>query len=82
MAALRYEWNITTMKNFLNSWIRGSTNLKLSNMLDHAKSEVHKGAITGMRADGARESLQYKYTFGLLLVYNRSSYPSPVETEI
>ena len=51
----KYERNITAMKNLSNSKIAGSTNLKLSNMLDNPKSDVHKAAMTRMRADGARE---------------------------
>ena len=43
------------MKNFSKSWITGSVNLKLSNMLDHAKSDVHKAAMSKSRADSAKE---------------------------
>lgn len=41
----------TAMKN---SWIAGSTDFKLSNMLNHAKSDVYKAAMTRMQADGVR----------------------------
>ena len=51
----KYEQGISTLKNFSNSWIVGSTNLRLSNMLDHAGSDTHKAAMTRMKADSARE---------------------------
>lgn len=50
----KYEKSICSLKNFSSSWITGSTNLKLSNMLDHANSDVHKAAMTKLRADTAR----------------------------
>ena len=34
---------------FLRAWIVGSTNHKVSNVIDHATSEVHKVAMTHMR---------------------------------
>ena len=51
----KYEQKICSMKNFSKSWITGSVNLKLSNMLDHAKSDVHKAAMSKSRADSAKE---------------------------
>ena len=44
------------MKPLAKAWISGSTNLKVSNLLDHANSEVHKVAMTRMRADHAKAS--------------------------
>ena len=38
----KYERNVSSMKSFSPAWIEGSSNLRLSNMLDHAQSEVHK----------------------------------------
>jgi len=55
VACKKYESNICSMKNFSSSWVKGSTNLKLSNMLDHARSEVHQAAMSRMRADSAKE---------------------------
>jgi hypothetical protein len=34
----------------------GSTNLKCSNVVDHAKSEVHKAAMSRQKSDSARAS--------------------------
>ena len=43
----KYERNIfCSLKNSSNSWIKGSTNPKLSNMVDHAQSDVHKAAMS------------------------------------
>ena len=47
--------NICSRNNFSNSWIKGFTNLKLSNMVDHALSDVHKTAMSRLRANSARE---------------------------
>ncbi len=45
------------VKKFLpNSWIKESANLKLSNMLDHAWSDVHLTAMSKLRADMAKEN--------------------------
>ena len=44
-----------SLRNFSNSWIKGSTNLKLSNMLDHARSDIHLAAMSTLRADLAKD---------------------------
>jgi len=44
------------MKNFSRSWICGSTNQRSSNIIDHAKSEQHKVAMTRLRTEQARLS--------------------------
>ena len=54
-ACRKYERYVCSLKNFSSSWIEGSTNLKLSNMLDHARSEVHKAAMSKLSADSAKE---------------------------
>lgn len=51
----KYEKNISSLKNFSSAWVLGSTNLRLSNMLDHARSEVHKLAMSRLMADSAKE---------------------------
>ena len=61
----KYEARLCSLRNFSNLWIKGSANLKLSNVLDHARSDVHLAAMSKFRADMAKES-------GLLF----TSYPS------
>ena len=51
---MKYKSYITSLKNFLKAWISGSTNLKVSNLIDHATSEVHMVAIEWMRAEHAK----------------------------
>ena len=52
----KYEARLCSLRNFSNSWIKGSANLKLSNMFDHARSDVHLAAMSKLRADMAKES--------------------------
>ena len=52
----KYECSISSFNSFSNSWIAGSTNLNLSNMLDHAKSEVDKTVKCKLRAEKFREN--------------------------
>ena len=52
----KYEARLCSLRNFSNSWIKGPANLKLSNMLDHARSDVHLAAMSKLRADMAKES--------------------------
>ena len=37
------------MKNFSGAWMTWSTNLKVSNVLEHDSSEVHKVAMTQLQ---------------------------------
>ena len=46
---------ICSLRNFSNSWIKGSTNPKLSNMLDHARSDTRLAAMSRWRADLAKD---------------------------
>ena len=46
----KYEHSLQSLKSFSRAWITGSTNHKVSNVLDHANSEVHKVAMTRKRA--------------------------------
>ena len=55
-ACKKYEPYIVPLKNFSKAWISGSSNLKVSNLLDHATSEVHKVAMTRMCANHAKAS--------------------------
>ena len=41
-----YENNLESLKNFSRVWIAGTANQKISNVLDHAASEVHKVAMS------------------------------------
>ncbi len=43
-------------KKFLQLLDQRSANLKLSNMLDHARSNVHLTAMSKLRADMAKEN--------------------------
>ena len=55
-ACRKYESYITGMKNFSSAWIKGSTNQKTSNVMDHATSEQHTTAMARMQADNAKAS--------------------------
>ncbi|KAL5491664.1 hypothetical protein EMCRGX_G016996, partial [Ephydatia muelleri] len=50
----KYEANIQSLKNFTTTWITGSTNQKVSNVVDHASSDVHRAAMMRLRADHAK----------------------------
>ena len=52
----KYEDSLQSLNSFSRAWITGSTNQKVSNVLDHAASEVHKVAMTRKRADAAKAS--------------------------
>ena len=52
----KYEDSLQSLKSFSRAWVTGSTNHKVSNVLDHAASEVHKVAMTPKRADDAKAS--------------------------
>ena len=55
-ACRKYESYITGMKNFSSAWIKGSTNQKMSSVMDHATSEQHTTAMARMQADSAKAS--------------------------
>ena len=42
---VKFEQAISKRHNFATSWIDGSVNFKLSNVIDHAKSEAHNEAL-------------------------------------
>ena len=50
----RFEDKIRGTKNFSAAWIAGSTNQKLSNVLDHARSEQHKSSMSLLRVEQAK----------------------------
>ena len=52
----KYGFFIMEMKNFSSAWIKGSTNQKTSNVVDHATSEQHTIAMTWMQVDNAKAS--------------------------
>lgn len=52
----KYEVSLQSLKNFSRTWIAGSTNQKVSNVLDHARSDVHKAAMAKMTADTVKAS--------------------------
>ena len=52
----KYEDSLLSLKSFSRAWISGTTNQKVSNVIDHATSEVHHVAMTRTRADTAKAS--------------------------
>ena len=50
----KYRSHLESMKNFSKTWVTGSTNLKVSNVIEHATSEVHKAAMTRMHSESAK----------------------------
>ena len=50
----RFEERISGVMNFLNVWITGSSNHKCSNVLDHARSNKHKAAMTRLHLEQSR----------------------------
>ena len=43
---IEFEQAIRQRRNFSRSWVDGSANFKLSNVIDHAKSDAHNEALT------------------------------------
>ena len=62
-ACRKHEDSITGMKNFSSAWITGSSNQKMSNIVDHATSEQHRAAMVRIRSDAARASNQLFYDY-------------------
>ena len=52
----KYEPSIQLLCNFSQAWMTGSTNLKCSNVIDHATSDMHKAAMAKKKADCAKAS--------------------------
>ena len=50
----RFDDRIRGTKNFSSAWITGSTNQKLSNVLDHVWSEQHKSSMSLLRVEQAK----------------------------
>ena len=50
----RFQDKIRGTKNFSAAWITGSTNQKLSNVLDHARSDQHKLSMSLLRVEQAK----------------------------
>ena len=50
----RFDDRIRSTKNFSTAWITGSTNQKLSNVLDHTQSEQHKSSMSLLRVEQAK----------------------------
>ena len=59
----KYEDNICEMRNFAGSWVNGSTNLKTSNLIDHAQSEQHQAAMRHLQIDHAKAAKQPVSTY-------------------
>ena len=50
----KYEANIRSLKNFRRDWITGSTNQRISNLIDHATNDVHKAAMVKLKVEHSR----------------------------
>ena len=50
----KFETSIEGMKNFSHSWIVGSTNQRISNITDHAKTEQHKAVMSHYRIEQSK----------------------------
>ena len=48
--------NLQSMRSFSTAWITGSSNCKVSNVIDHATSKVHKVAMARKRVNKIRAS--------------------------
>ena len=46
-----YKDKIQSLRNFSAVWIQGSTNLKMSSVTDHAKSDQHRTAMEHLRSE-------------------------------
>ena len=46
-----YKDKIQSLRNFSPVWIQGSTNLKTSSVIDHAKSDQHRTAMEHLRSE-------------------------------
>ena len=55
-ACRTHERSITGLKNFSRVWIVGSTNQRSSNVVDHAKSEQHRAAMSRVYVEAAKAS--------------------------
>ena len=58
-----FEDNIHGMRNFSSTWISGSTNLRASNMIDHAGSDQHKAAMRRLHVNNAKAASQSIATY-------------------
>lgn len=52
----KYKGSIKSLKSFSRVWITGLTSQKVSNLTDHATSEVHKVAMRRMRVECVKAS--------------------------
>ena len=52
-----YKDNIQGMRNFSNTWLAGSTNFRVSSVVDHAKSEQHKNSMSRLHSEPFRGRL-------------------------
>jgi len=53
----RFEQHIQSGRNFSAAWITGSSNKKLSNVIDHSKSDAHKAAMSRLHSEQVRQSV-------------------------
>ena len=54
----KYVHSVQSLRNFSRVWMTGSTNLKCSNVVDDATSNVHKVAMVKKKADCMKASGQ------------------------
>ena len=55
-ACRKHERSITGMKNFSRAWVVGSSNQRTRNIVDHAKSEQHRSAMSLISTEAAKAS--------------------------
>ena len=67
------EEKILSMKNYSNSWIKGSINHKTSNVIDHAKSDQHKAAMIHVRKVSNQPLKTYSPIARSLLTINETT---------
>ena len=52
----KYKGSLRSLRSFSAVWISGSTNQKVSNVVDHATSDIHKVAMERKRAESVKAS--------------------------
>ena len=49
------------MRNFQMTWITGTTNQKISVIMEHTSSEIHKVALGHLKSVSAMDELRVRY---------------------
>ena len=59
----KYEKRIISLRNYSDAWVKGSTNHKTSNIVDHARSDCHVSAMSHMRTDVSKANNETVETY-------------------